>query len=310
MGVKAKKILIVDDEPDVIACYRSIFSSDRMTVVTADNGLQAFELVQNTAFDAIVTDLNMPHLHGVQLIACIKATDLNRHCPIIVVSSNLKQDVLPKLEAMKLVEAMSKPVDPGELKRKIESSIYPSRKQAIAYNPKYIDLFKQSGSKLLNFYFGLEPEVQEPYLRRKAEPFGAVTGVVNFFGPDFFGVLSISCDQSFVQDLASQLFGIEASEVDVVQFVDLVGELANQLGGFVKDHVTSSGMDVMLGIPFILAQDHKIPACVSSPKIAILYSIGRGNCRVEFALGDPQHLHLHGKQDTSDIFVYDSSKVA
>ena len=308
MPSQKQTILIVDDEPDLLDCYHDVFSTSRIVVHTAENGLRAFELIQNNTYDVIVTDIRMPHVNGLQLITCIKASELNKNCPILVISSVLNERNLPKLERMNMVQTMSKPIEPDDMKQKVEEILSVDRKHAVAYNPKYIELFKSSGHKILQFYFGVSAECQDPYIQRKSEPFGLSTGVVNFFGPEFFGVMSISCDEVFIREFAGSLFEMKPEDVVVDQFKDLVGEIANQIGGAVKAASADLGLDTMLGIPFVMSGEHAIPACVSSPKVALLYTIGNAHCRVEFALGDPQLLLVRDKKDAADIFIYEKKR--
>jgi CheY-like chemotaxis protein len=63
-AVQRPRILIVDDEPTLLAAYRRLLT-DRMDLVTAGGGREALEqLEKNPAFDAIVCDLVMPDLDG------------------------------------------------------------------------------------------------------------------------------------------------------------------------------------------------------------------------------------------------------
>lgn len=306
MDKAKKRILIVEDEAELLDIYRENFVDVDTHVEAAENGLQAMELLETRQFDLVVTDLRIPHIHGLQLISYLKVNQLNQNCKILVVSSTLHDKNLQLLKSLNVVQILEKPVVLDELKAKVGSLLYPQRKEAVAYNPKYVDIFKESAKEILSFYFEGEPSCSNPQIHRTAEPFGIVSGVVNFFGAEFFGMLSLSCDEDFIRGLAAKLFDMDGSQIDPNQFKDLIGEIVNQVGGRVKSIVAEDyGKDTLLGIPFVLDSQHaKIPSCVSSPKIAMLFDSGVGKCCLEFALGDPQGLHQNKGLSESDIFYY------
>lgn len=74
------RILIVDDDPVIIHAMESALRSDGHTVVPAIGGREAIAAflkahAQQTPFDAVITDLGMPHVDGRQVAAAIKAAD-------------------------------------------------------------------------------------------------------------------------------------------------------------------------------------------------------------------------------------------
>lgn len=69
------KILIVDDEPDFLFALRSLFSFKDMEVQTAESGAEALELIGETQFDAVISDMAMPNMTGLELLKKIRETD-------------------------------------------------------------------------------------------------------------------------------------------------------------------------------------------------------------------------------------------
>ena len=65
-----KKILVVDDSALMRRVLCDIISSDESFEVTgrAINGLEALELVKKNTYDAIVLDVNMPRMNGIQFL--------------------------------------------------------------------------------------------------------------------------------------------------------------------------------------------------------------------------------------------------
>ena len=65
-----KRILVVDDSPLMRRMLGDIISSDKRFQVTAKaaDGVEAFDLLSRESFDAVVLDLNMPRMNGIELL--------------------------------------------------------------------------------------------------------------------------------------------------------------------------------------------------------------------------------------------------
>ncbi|HOV85077.1 MAG TPA: sigma-54 dependent transcriptional regulator [Syntrophobacteraceae bacterium] len=72
----AGKILIVDDEKDMLALLKRIVSEKTSyEVVTTDDPLRVPDLLQADAYNVVITDLKMPRMDGIQVLECVKAKD-------------------------------------------------------------------------------------------------------------------------------------------------------------------------------------------------------------------------------------------
>ncbi len=65
------KIIVVDDELDILEIFTHLFSRD-FTVFTAKNGLEALEIVKKEMPHLVITDIKMPEMNGVELLSRIK----------------------------------------------------------------------------------------------------------------------------------------------------------------------------------------------------------------------------------------------
>jgi CheY-like chemotaxis protein len=70
--MQRKSILVVDDEPGVVAVLTEVFSEDGYTVDAAANGQEALKKLQELAFDVIVCDIRMPKMDGPTLYRVIE----------------------------------------------------------------------------------------------------------------------------------------------------------------------------------------------------------------------------------------------
>lgn len=71
-----RRILIVDDDPMVLFVFRDTLKDlgDAYEIVTTSSAHEALNKISDKPFDLVITDLNMPHLGGVQLTEAIRKT--------------------------------------------------------------------------------------------------------------------------------------------------------------------------------------------------------------------------------------------
>lgn len=90
---KAKHVLIVDDEPDVIDIISLCLKDKGFVVVSVNDGIQALAKLKIFMPDLIITDINMPKMDGFQLIKSLKSESKFSDIPIIVLTGTyISQD--------------------------------------------------------------------------------------------------------------------------------------------------------------------------------------------------------------------------
>jgi two-component system chemotaxis sensor kinase CheA len=82
-----RRVLVVDDSVMTRTLERTIFESAGYTVFVAADGEHALELLNETSVDAIVSDIEMPGMSGLELTAAIRQDERWRHLPIVLVTS-------------------------------------------------------------------------------------------------------------------------------------------------------------------------------------------------------------------------------
>ncbi len=82
--MSSARILVVDDEPQILRFLRPSLSAAGYNVITASNGTEALKLTADTAPDAILLDLGLPDIDGKDVIRRIRRWS---QVPIIVVSA-------------------------------------------------------------------------------------------------------------------------------------------------------------------------------------------------------------------------------
>src|ERR1041384_2921795 len=82
-----KKILVIDDDPEIIELARNRLEASHYDVLTATDGVAGFALLKDHKPDLIVLDVLMPHMDGYSFVQEIKRHDALRHIPILVVTA-------------------------------------------------------------------------------------------------------------------------------------------------------------------------------------------------------------------------------
>jgi len=81
------KILIVDDEPDIVDLVSYNLKKDGFRVTTASDGEQALHKIRKDRFDLVVLDLMLPGIQGVELCRIIRNDPKIAHTPIIMLTA-------------------------------------------------------------------------------------------------------------------------------------------------------------------------------------------------------------------------------
>jgi CheY-like chemotaxis protein len=88
-----KTILIVDDEPDIVAYFSGILERAGFNVVTASNGLEALEAVREQKPDFISLDLVMPEKSGIKFLYELRKNREWAKIPIMIVTAHARDDL-------------------------------------------------------------------------------------------------------------------------------------------------------------------------------------------------------------------------
>jgi two-component system chemotaxis response regulator CheY len=100
--LELNKVLIVDDSQLIHSMYRLVLNRYKdCKIVDAMNGLEALDILsRENDFSLVLLDINMPVMNGLQFMEKIKTEKLYRNIPIIVISTEGKEE--DTLRALKL----------------------------------------------------------------------------------------------------------------------------------------------------------------------------------------------------------------
>ncbi|MBM3326097.1 MAG: response regulator [Calditrichaeota bacterium] len=115
-----KKILIADDDPNMIRILRQVLESDGYAVVSASNGVQALEKAQREQPDLLILDLMMPVLDGFGLLMRLYGEDPPLEAPAILLTAQNSAEYRDTAEALGAVRFLEKPFDIDELSKVVK----------------------------------------------------------------------------------------------------------------------------------------------------------------------------------------------
>jgi CheY-like chemotaxis protein len=119
------RILIVDDEESDRRLAEAILERAGHEVVLAEDGEEALSACRAGSIDVVVTDLQMPNVHGFELITALRETDPS---PPIIAISGTGHEQLEIADALGAKFTMSKPINPDGLLAAVDQILrFPSK---------------------------------------------------------------------------------------------------------------------------------------------------------------------------------------
>ena len=115
------KVLVADDDEVVRTFVHRVVEQGAHDVLLAEDGKQAFELVESEDPDLLITDLRMPNLDGFGLIEAVRSSPGREGLPIICLSSVNQREDVTRLIAQGISDYVLKPVRPGDLAERIRT---------------------------------------------------------------------------------------------------------------------------------------------------------------------------------------------
>lgn len=136
-------ILVADDDRTTRSIITSILESKGYQVDTAERGEKCLFLALENTYDAILIDINMPGLGGIDLCRRLRGIDRYKMVPIIVVTTLHEEFVLTEAFSVGASDFISKPVNPSVLDARLKNhldkkSYYDELERVRQYLNRYI----------------------------------------------------------------------------------------------------------------------------------------------------------------------------
>lgn len=104
-----QRVLVIEDQEDLAALYEQALGKEGYEVSKAYTGEEGFALFEDHGADAVVLDMTLPEMHGVETLRSIRG--LNANVPVIVVTGETSDETRQKCERLGVLQYLSKPAD-------------------------------------------------------------------------------------------------------------------------------------------------------------------------------------------------------
>ena len=179
---KDMSILIVEDNDDLLNFMHFRLNED-FKVVTAEDGVKAWQIIQKQMPDLVVSDVIMPNMDGFELCRLIKSTYETSHIPVVLLTSlSGKAEQLNGL-GMGADDYLTKPFDMELLQQKLKSII--QNREAV--QEKALKLIKRNGDHPI-----LINELNDQFLKKILEVVRENMSNTNFGKDEFASIMNIS----------------------------------------------------------------------------------------------------------------------
>jgi DNA-binding response OmpR family regulator len=108
-------ILVIEDDDIMLKAIRNILGKDGYNVITAKDGKEAFEKLEGSEYDVVVTDLMMPYANGLEVVSKLRSDEMKRNVGIIVISSVGNEETITEAFRLGADDYLKKPIMAGEL---------------------------------------------------------------------------------------------------------------------------------------------------------------------------------------------------
>ncbi len=117
LNLKAAKILVVEDDDAMRGYIKS--QLDSYSLDEAADGLSAIEKIESNSYDLIITDLMMPKLDGLDLVAHLRSNESTKNISVIMLTARAADEDIVGALTIGVNDYMIKPFNPEELKARV-----------------------------------------------------------------------------------------------------------------------------------------------------------------------------------------------
>ncbi len=120
MASERSKVLVVDDEPDVLLLCRVNLEFEGYEVVEATDGEEAMEMVRAESPDVVLLDVMMPKMDGWQVLSAIKADDELHDIPVVMLTAKVQDQDQIRGWSQGAADYITKPFSPLALSQVLQ----------------------------------------------------------------------------------------------------------------------------------------------------------------------------------------------
>ena len=118
------KFLIVDDFSTMRRIVRGLLKEMGChNAEEAEDGVAALQMLRNSKFDFVVSDINMPNMNGFELLKAIKADESLQHLPVLMVTAEARKEDIVQAAQSGAAGYIVKPFTKATLEEKVQKIV-------------------------------------------------------------------------------------------------------------------------------------------------------------------------------------------
>ena len=118
MKLKAKEILIVDDQQGIRLLLNEVFKKEGFITHLAANGFEALKIAQTTSLDCVLLDMKIPGMDGLEILRRLKEN--NEELPVFMMTAYVEQDIIDKANELGVAQYFTKPFNIFEVRDEVK----------------------------------------------------------------------------------------------------------------------------------------------------------------------------------------------
>ena len=117
------KVMVVDDEPDLVRLVEFILQKEGFDVVACSDGRMALNLVEAEKPDLIILDIMMPLMDGMEVLRQIRSRRGTARVPVIMLTAKTASVTVDEARQLWVSDYVMKPFDPEKLVLKVKKAL-------------------------------------------------------------------------------------------------------------------------------------------------------------------------------------------
>ncbi|MDD5729819.1 MAG: response regulator [Candidatus Omnitrophica bacterium] len=146
------KILVIDDEPNIVKVVESRLKANGYEIISASNGKDGLQKAKEAKPDLILLDISMPEMNGHEVLKKLREDEITKSIPVIMLTGKTEtEDVVKSVRDGGALDYILKPFVATSVLKKINSAIrFDRRAPDNAYEVDMLDTVEQKIKKALD----------------------------------------------------------------------------------------------------------------------------------------------------------------
>ncbi|MFC1555571.1 response regulator [candidate division KSB1 bacterium] len=116
----SKRVLVIDDDPEIIEVIRDLLEFDKVEVISAGTGKDGVFQARYKSPSLIILDFNLPDMNGFEVFKKIKQEEPIKDIPVILITGQTDMNTISMINELKPTAVFYKPFQFAHLRRKVK----------------------------------------------------------------------------------------------------------------------------------------------------------------------------------------------